>query len=293
MNKRGNALLEETRSLLRRYGIKPKKGMGQSFLIDEDVLSRQADYAQLNRADIVLEIGAGTGNLTKFLLEEAGEVVVIEQDSSMIRLLNDRFRDAGNLRVVLGDALEMEFPNFNKVVSNIPYAISSPLTFKLLQHDFELAILTYQKEFAERLIAKPGTTNYGRLSVSLYRKADAKILEFVSRYAFYPSPKVASAIVRLMPKTNPFAVEEEAFQNLLRGLFSHRRKTVENAFFHSYSVMTGSNPPKDERRKNIEFFVPKKLREKKVYELTPEEFADISRALPPGRRSVETLPSAK
>ncbi len=279
MRREGVQLLEETKSLLRKYGIRPRKGLGQSFLINEDVLSRQTGYALLNGDDVVLEIGAGTGNLTRFLLEGAGRVVVIERDPSMIRLLGDRFRDADNLEVIQGDALAMEFPTFNKVVSNIPYSISSPLTFKLLGCDFELAILTYQKEFAERLIAKPGTSNYSRLSVSLYCKAEAKILEYVSRHSFFPVPKVASAIVRLSPKNNPLAVDEDDFQNLLRGLFSHRRKTVSNSIFHSYQTLMGSNPPKEEKKENIKRFIPKHLEGRKVFELTPAEFAEICEIL--------------
>lgn len=281
MRSEGAGLLEDTKSLLRKYGIRPKKGMGQSFLVDETVLSKQVEYAQLQEGDAVLEIGAGTGNLTEFLLEGASRVVVIERDPSMVGLLRHRFRDTPNLEVISGDALEIEFPMFDKVVSNIPYAISSPLTFKLLEHDFEMAILIYQKEFAERLIAKPGTKNYSRLSVSTYCKADAKILEYISRHAFYPAPKVSSAMVKLSPKNNPLAVDEDAFQNLLRGLFSHRRKTVSNATFHSYPLITGSNPEKDVKRENIKRFIPKHLQGKKVYELTPLEFAEVWDALAP------------
>jgi 16S rRNA (adenine1518-N6/adenine1519-N6)-dimethyltransferase len=257
--------------------------MGQRFLVDEGVLSRQVEYARLHTGDVVLEIGAGTGNLTKYLVKGDWDVVVIERDSSLVKLLRHRFHDAPNLKVIHGDVLRMKFPKFNKVVSNIPYAISASLTFKLLEHNFELAILTYQREFAERLIAKPGTRNYSRISVSTYCKADVKILEYVSRNAFYPAPQVSSAVVKITPKTKPLAVEEDVFQNLLRGLFSHRRKTLPNATFHSYSFLTGCNPPKDLKRANIRRFIPEHLWDKKVYELTPEEFTEISKALAPLR----------
>jgi len=277
-------LLGETKSLLKKYDVRPQKGMGQSFLIDEKVLSKQASHAHLNTDDIVLEVGAGTGSLTKYLMEDAGRVIVIERDPRLAHLLGDRFSDASNLEILSGDALKVEFPEFNKVVSNIPYSISSPLTFKLLEQGFEIAILTYQKEFAERLIAKPGTRNYSRLSVSTFCQAEAKILEFISRNAFYPVPKVSSAVVKLTPKANPLSLEEGAFQNLLRGLFSHRRKTVSNAAFHSYSLITSTNLEKDVRKENIKKSIPKKLQEKRVYELAPAEFSEILDALAPLRK---------
>jgi len=277
-------LLGETKSLLKKYDVRPQKGMGQSFLIDEKVLSKQASHAHLNTDDIVLEVGAGTGSLTKYLMEDAGRVIVIERDPRLAHLLGDRFSDASNLEILSGDALKVEFPEFNKVVSNIPYSISSPLTFKLLEQGFEIAILTYQKEFAERLIAKPGTRNYSRLSVSTFCQAEAKILEFISRNAFYPVPKVSSAVVKLTPKANPLSLEEGAFQNLLRGLFSHRRKTVSNAAFHSYSLITSTNLEKDVRKENIKKSIPKKLQEKRVYELAPMEFSEILDALAPLRK---------
>lgn len=282
---KGEKLLEETKLFLKKFGIRPKKVLGQSFLVDAAILERQVGYAQVNKDDIVLEIGAGTGNLTKFLLDGAGKVIVLERDPSMVKVLQSRFSGADNLELISGDALEMEFPKFDKVVSNIPYSISSPLTFKLLEHDFTLAVLTYQKEFAERLIAKPGTKNYSRLSVSTYCRADAKILEYVSRHVFYPVPKVSSAIVKLVPKTNPLSVDENSFQNLLRGLFAHRRKSVSNAIFHSYQLITGRNPPKDAKKENIEKFIPAEFRYEKVYELTPMEFATICNIIKPLRET--------
>lgn len=284
MKSRTERLLGETKSLLKEYGIRPRKGMGQSFLVDENVLFRQVTHAQLSHDDRILEIGAGTGNLTKFLVKDAGHVVVIEKDPSLVELLRDRFHDMPNLEIISGDALEVTLPKFTKVVSNIPYSISSPLTFKLLEYGFEMAILTYQKEFAEHLIAKPGTRNYSRLSVSTYCQADVKILEVVSKNAFYPVPKVSSAVVKLTPKIDPLSVDGDVFQNVLRGLFSHRRKTVSNSAFHSYPLLTGSNPKKEIRKEKIIRIIPKHLQGKRVFELTPQEFAEICDAMAPLRQ---------
>ena len=130
-----------------------------------------------------------------------------------------------------GDFLKIKLPEFDKVVSNIPYSISSPLTFRLISHGFKSAVLTYQKEFAQRLVAKPGTKNYSRLSVATYYHANAEILETLAPEAFYPSPGVDSAIVKLTPKKKPFKVNEPIFFDMLRGLFSHKKKTLKKALF--------------------------------------------------------------
>jgi 16S rRNA (adenine1518-N6/adenine1519-N6)-dimethyltransferase len=136
--------------------------IGQNFLVDRDVLSRIADYAELNPADSILEIGAGTGNLTEVLSRRAGRVYAVEVDGGLAMGLKGRF---ANVKVIEGDALKVELPDYNKVVSNLPYQISSKITYRLLSKPFDLAVLMYQREFAKRLIAAPGTAGYGRLSM--------------------------------------------------------------------------------------------------------------------------------
>ena len=126
---------------------------GQNFLVDRDVLSRIADYAELNPTDRILEIGAGTGNLTEVLSRRAGRVYAVEVDSGLAAGLKGRF---ANVVVISGDALKVELPDYNKVVSNLPYQISSKITYRLLSKPFDLAVLMYQKEFAKRLIACAG-----------------------------------------------------------------------------------------------------------------------------------------
>ena len=196
---------------------------GQNFLVDRDVLSRIADYAELNPADSILEIGAGTGNLTEVLSRKAGHVYAVEVDDGLATGLRGRF---ANVKVISGDALKVELPDYNKVVSNLPYQISSKITYRLLSKPFDLAVLMYQKEFAKRLIAAPGTEEYGRLSMVVGHYARSEILEYVSRTAFRPNPQVGSAIVRLRPRTDRLDVNHENFMRLATGLFSHRRKKL-------------------------------------------------------------------
>jgi 16S rRNA (adenine1518-N6/adenine1519-N6)-dimethyltransferase len=196
---------------------------GQNFLVDRDVLSRIADYAELDPTDSILEIGAGTGNLTEVLSRRAGRVYAVEVDGGLAAGLKGRF---ANVVVIEGNALKVELPDYNKVVSNLPYQISSKITYRLLSKPFDLAILMYQKEFAKRLISAPGTEGYGRLSMVAGHYARAEILESVSRTAFRPNPQVGSAIVRLRPRPDRLDVNHETFMRLATGLFSHRRKKL-------------------------------------------------------------------
>lgn len=200
---------------------------GQHFLVDDRVAERQVAYAALSRDDVVLEIGAGNGALTRHLAEVAGRVIAIEIDAELAVGLENM----ENVELVRRDALKVDFSalRFNKVVANLPYQISSPVTFKLLEHSFDLGILMYQKEFAERLVAVPGSDAYARLSVMAQYAADWELLETVSPGAFYPRPKVRSAIVRMTPRPPLFSVvDEDVFAEVVRALFSHRRKKIRN-----------------------------------------------------------------
>jgi len=199
------------------------KKRGQHFLIDVRVLKRIGDYACLDKQDRVLEVGPGTGNLTSVLSKRAGHVTAIEVDP---RLASDLLGRFPNVEVVSGDALRVPLPDYNKVVSNLPYQISSKITFRLLKRPFKLAVLMYQWEFAKRMVATPGTKDYGRLTLNVALRAEAEILERVPRGAFRPSPMVQSAIVRLTPRKELLFADEKVFDNLTLSLFNQRRKKV-------------------------------------------------------------------
>jgi 16S rRNA (adenine1518-N6/adenine1519-N6)-dimethyltransferase len=199
---------------------------GQNFLVESRVLQRIADYAKLGPADCVLEIGSGTGNLTEILSRIAGRVYAVEVDKSLARSLKGRF---DNVEVIEGDALKVELPPYNRIVSNLPYQISSKMTYRLLQRPFDLAVLMYQREFARRLIAPVGSKDYGRLSMMVGHYACAEILETVPRMAFRPVPQVGSAIVRLHPRLEKLPVDFDDFMRMVTGLFSHRRKKLGSA----------------------------------------------------------------
>lgn len=237
----------------------------QHFLIDEQVLERIIGYGKLDHSDTVLEIGAGYGNLTAKLAKRAGKVIAIEVDPE----LAPSIKKLENVEVILGDALKEEFPHFNKVISNLPYSISSPVTFKLLEHGFELGILMYQHEFAKRLVASPGSKDYGRLSIAVQHHARVDILEVVSRHAFSTPPEVDSAIVRVVPRPQPYEIRDvDFFMRFITAAFSQRRKKLRNAILNN-AAMLGIKESALEK-------LPQDILEQRAETLSPEELAKLS-----------------
>ena len=235
----------------------------QHFLVDKRVLDRIIEYGDLNSSDIVLEIGAGYGNLTELLAKRAGKVITFEIDP----VLAAQIKRSNNIEIVVGDALKMDFPRFNKVISNLPYSISSPVTFKLLGFKFDFGILMYQLEFAKRMVAVPGSKDYGRLSITVQYYADVNILEVVAPAAFSTPPEVSSAIVKLIPRPPPYTVKNENFfMRFLMAVFSQRRKTIKNAILNNAGLLgikdNAIGAISDEiLRKRAEVFSPQELAE--------------------------------
>ncbi len=224
------SLIKKTRRLLRTCKILPKKRLGQNFMIDESLLRLMVSYASLKKNDVVLEIGAGLGFLTRLLSQECERIVAVEADPRLMKILRTELKDLKNVKLVEGDVLKVPIPSFNKVVSNPPFYISSPILFWLLEKRFDSAVLTFQKEFAERLVAPVGSREYGRLTVMTYYRADVELLDHVSKSMFYPPPDVDSHIVRLKPRPPPFIVQDrQAFFELVQTLFTQRNKKVRNA----------------------------------------------------------------
>ncbi len=262
---------EDPRAVLARLGVHPSKSRGQHFLVDRRVASRQIDYAALQSSDIVLEIGPGLGVLTGALVERARRVVAIESDRRFAAYLRRAVPEA---EIIHGDALEVDWPAFDVMVSNLPYQISSPLTFRLLDTPFDRAVLMYQREFARRMVAAPGTADYSRLSVGVYVRAACTILERVPRNAFHPQPKVDSALVRLEPRPPPFAIANpDVFDAVVAALFEHRRKTVENGLRLAWSSFAPTPEALEARLGDLPF------RGQRVEELRPEDLEKVARVI--------------
>jgi 16S rRNA (adenine1518-N6/adenine1519-N6)-dimethyltransferase len=239
----------------------------QHFLVDEGVLDRIIEYGKLNSSDTVLEIGAGYGNLTGKLAGKAGRVVAIEVDAELVASSGKW----DNVEVIIGDALKIEFPPFNKVISNLPYSISSPVTFKLLECKFELGILMYQYEFARRMVALPGSKDYGRLSIAVQYYADVQILEVVPKTAFRTPPDVSSAIIKLVPRPAPYdVVDESFFMEFIKAVFSQRRKKLRNAIINN-AVPLGIRNIDNALKK-----LPPETIDRRAEMLTPRELAKLA-----------------
>jgi len=207
--------------------MKADKRLGQHFLIDERIARRQVEFASIKPNETVLEIGPGFGVLTHLLAEKSNNIIVIEKDRRFCKLLREEMT---GIDIIEGDVLKIELPDFDIVVSNLPYQISSPITFRLLNRKFARAVLMFQREFAERMTARQGDAEYSRLSVQVYYRSRAQIVENIPRSAFYPQPEVESSIVFLKPRSPPFKVNDELlFIKLVDSIFQHRRKTIENS----------------------------------------------------------------
>lgn len=240
------------------------KKLGQHFLEDRGVAGRIISYAELEPGDVVLEIGPGHGCLTKELSLYVGQIYAVEVDPDLANVLCGRFP---NVQVINADALTVPLPTCNKIISNLPYQISSKITYRLLPRPFELAVLMFQREFAQRMLAPVGSKEYGRLAMIVGFFSEAEILEKVPRSAFRPMPEVNSAIVRLRPRKQRPKVDAKIFMSLCEGLFRNRRKKVKNALAamgaDKWSVAD----------------IDATLLEKRPEDLTPDEAAGLAKLL--------------
>jgi 16S rRNA (adenine1518-N6/adenine1519-N6)-dimethyltransferase len=268
-------------ALLRRAGVRGNPDRDQHFLVDDRVLDRVPTYLpETADASHLLEIGGGTGALTDRLLatarDRAGDdarVTVIERDPDLAAFLREEFAaavDAGALDVVEGDALEVDLPEFTACVSNLPYGASSEIAFRLLPEGKPL-VLMFQKEFAERMAADPGTDDYGRLSVTAGHYADVEVVETVPPAAFSPPPAVDSAIVRTTPRDPDYTVADEAFfLDFVKAVFTQRRKTVRNAIRNTAHISGLDDPDA------VVEAAPEDLLGKRAGDLSPAEFARLA-----------------
>ena len=262
-------------------GVRPRKKLGQHFLIDRNVMEKLVELADLGPSDTVLEIGAGTGSLTSIIEKQAGRVVAVEKDPTLTNLLRRKFAKSKNVKIIEGDILKIQLPKFDKVVSSPPYNISSKLVFLLLKKSFERLVLVLQKEFVERLVAQSGSRNYGRLTVMVSHKAHVRLIDIVPRHAFYPTPKVDSAIVNLVPKESRIRVfDEQLFCDLVRELFTQRRRRLRKTILRvlrTYGAKSNMLLPG--------LSIP----EKRVYQTTVEEFETLANELYEGLKVKRTI----
>jgi len=269
------SLLDEVKCLLYKYGIKPRRSLGQSFCVDPHLLRRMVSSSTINKKDIILEVGAGLGFLTKLLSEVAQEVIAVELDPKLCKVLKETLQEKKNIRIIKGDFLKIHLPRFSKVVANPPYSISSPLILKLFRGKFECAVLTLQREFIEKLTAQNGSTKYGSLTVIAYYSATIKALEDVPKHSFYPHPNVDSTVILIKPRKPLFDVGDKGlFIKVVKSLFTQRNKKLRNAL--NIFIRNEYNVKKEDTRILVEDFP---YLESRVFNLAPKEFGEVSRRI--------------
>jgi len=288
MKRKGKSLDSSKRAVkaqLSGEGLRPKKSLGQNFLTDQSVLDDIVQAAELTPDTCVLEIGPGTGVLTRELAQQAGSVVAVEIDTEILPVLKANVSAFSNVTVVNQDILKTDLEEiFNqhfggkpvKVIANLPYYITTPIVMKLLEtKGISSIVIMIQKEVADRLAAKAGTKDYGAISVAVQYRAEVTPVRLVSPESFHPVPKVWSSVIALNLRAEPpVQVSDEArFFHLVHGAFCQRRKTFINS--------ASSHPPLGADKETLKAV----LNELNINEnirgesLSMSQFAEISRLL--------------
>ena len=238
-------IFEETKLIMKKYGIKANKSLGQNFLVNSEVVDSIVDSSEISKEDMIIEIGPGLGTLTKYLLEKAGKVLCIELDTRMIKILEDRFENYENFEVINQDVLKVNLNEIIKenkkdgkiknvkIVANLPYYITTPIIMKLLEDKLDIKSITVmiQKEVADRLIETPGGKDTGAITYSVYYYCESEKIMEVPNSSFIPEPEVTSEVIKMTLRNEP-AVELEnpkVMFMIIKSAFMQRRKTLLNA----------------------------------------------------------------
>ena len=274
-------LEHETRYILNKYNAHANKGYGQNFLIDQNVVDGILEKAEVNKDDLIIEIGPGLGNLTSPLLENAGKVICIELDPKMVSILTDRFSLYENFELINEDVLKVDLNKLiednnqfktAKVVANLPYYITTPIIMKLLEDKLNLESITVmvQKEVADRLTDRPGGKEVGAITYSINYYTNPETIIDVPRDSFIPAPNVDSAVIKLDVLKEPKVKvsDEELFFKIIKFSFLQKRKTLMNSLSNSGLI------PKDYLEEVLnELGIDLRVR---AEQLTLEDFANIT-----------------
>ena len=278
-------ILEETRFIMKKYNIKANKNLGQNFLINEEVVTNIVDCSNIDKQDLVIEIGPGLGSLTKYLLEKAGKVICIELDTKMLQILKDRFSLYNNFELINNDVLKVDLKNIIekekaegkiknvKIVANLPYYITTQIIMKLLEEELELESITVmiQKEVADRLIAIPGEKNTGAITYAVYYYATSEAIMEVPNSSFIPEPAVTSKVIKLNIRKEPIVTpkNKEKMFKVIKCAFMQKRKTLLNSLTN--------NKIFENKNQGIELLKSLQINENiRPEELTLEQFEKIS-----------------
>lgn len=276
-------LYSKTLQILKKYNISANKSLGQNFLINEDIVNGIIDKAEVNKEDLIIEIGPGLGTLTEELLKYAGKVVCIELDKRMINILNDRFLSQ-NLKIVNEDILKVNLNELIKkekteklkevkIVANLPYYITTPIIMKLLEDKLDISSITVmvQREVANRLVASQNNGDCGAITYAINYYTNASIVLDVPKESFIPAPEVESSVIKLevLKKPSVEVKSEELLFKVIKIAFMQKRKTLLNSLANGNLLKNKSDV--EEMLNDLE--IDLKIRPEK---LTLEKFAKIS-----------------
>jgi len=271
-------LKDKVEYLWHKYNFTPKRELGQNFLIDPHIIERIIETLKLNKEDTILEIGAGTGVLTEKLVEKGGEVIAVEVDKNLCKMLKKELEEHLNLKIICEDITQISFDEeFKqaksvKLAGNLPYYIASSILLDMIKKDWiKFMVVMVQREVAERLLAKPGNKKRGKLTVLMDYYGDREKIIDVPPQAFIPPPNVGATLLKIEKRERYKAKDENNFFSVVKAAFSSRRKMLAN------SLSKGLGINKD--------LIKEKLEstgidwEERAEELTEEEFISISNSL--------------
>ena len=278
-------ILQETKFIMKKYNIKANKNLGQNFLVSSDAINQIVNSGEIEKDDLIIEIGPGLGTLTKELLERAKKVICVELDNKMVEILNERFSLYDNLEILNQDILKTDLKEIIKkektqnnikdvkIIANLPYYITTPIIMKLLEEKLDLKSITVmiQKEVAERLIATPGEKNTGAITYTVYYYAEAKKIAEVPNTSFIPEPEVTSEVIRLDIRKNPPVETKntEMMFKIIKNAFMQRRKTLLNSLTNTKIFKNKEEGTKILKRLNLNENI-------RAEELTLKKFAEIT-----------------
>ncbi len=270
-------LIDFIKDTMATYHIKPLKRLSQHFMVCSSLMDKMIQEAEIKESDIVVDVGAGLGVLSRKILPLAKEVILIEKDERFVYLLKKIFSSNSKVKIIKKDVLRFNFPSSCKVISNVPYSISSKFLFHLLNQEFKLAILTFQKEFGERLVAEIGNKKYGRLTVHARLKSCIIKLMEVPKNCFWPVPKVDSLLLKLEPKPKILThLEEKTLTAITSAFFSNRNKKIRNSVNTLQEKLRSFNISK-EILENV--LSQLGVMEKRPFQVSVEEYREITQRI--------------
>ncbi len=269
---------KETKLILNKLEINPNKKFGQNFLIDKNIVKKIISVSEITQNDVILEIGTGLGALTEDIANLAKKVYGIEIDHRLSSYLKDKLSIYNNIEIIHGDVLEIEIPEHNKVISNIPYTITGPLIDKIFFNtSIPVGILIIEKSIANRMFLSGKYKDYSRISIGINAFMKTVLKSEISNNSFYPIPKIALSLIKIVPRENlnPFLSDDDSikfFLKFIAGIMPYKNKNIVNAigFF-----LKNHNNIQYSREKILKILGGNNLENKKVFNFNIDEFIEI------------------